>query len=93
MQKKQQFYKPTVYRTGNLLTDDLENYSDTDYEQVVRKKKEKKPTYRDTDYGAEIFGFFLLSYPQNERNVYQFYSVSFAQFVYFLSEVCLLFNF
>ena len=37
--------------------------------------------------------FFLLSFPQNERKIYSFCSVSFAQFVYFLREVCLLFNF
>ena len=32
----------------------------------------------------EIFGFFLLSFPQNERKIYYFFSVSLAQFVYFL---------
>ena len=37
--------------------------------------------------------FFLLSFPQNERKIYYFCSVSFVQFVYFLREVCLLFNF
>ena len=36
---------------------------------------------------CEIFGFFLLSFPQNERKC-----ISFAQFVYFLREVWLLFN-
>ena len=41
---------------------------------------------------CEIFGFFLLLFPQNERKIYKFCSVSFAQFVYFLREVCLLFN-
>ena len=38
--------------------------------------------------GYEMFGFFLLSFPQNERKIYWFRSV-----VYFLREVCLLFNF
>ena len=37
--------------------------------------------------------FYLLSFSQNERKIYWFCSVSFAQFVYFLREVCLLFNF
>ena len=37
--------------------------------------------------------FFLLSFPQKEKKIYQFCSVSFAQFVYFLREVCLLFIF
>ena len=32
---------------------------------------------------CEIFGFFLLKFPQNEKKY-----VSFAQFVYFLREVC-----
>ena len=51
------------------------------------------------DYSAlsnlrcEISGVFLLSFPQNERKIYWFCSVSFAQFVYFLRKVCLLFNF
>ena len=36
----------------------------------------------------EIFVFFLLSFPQNERKC-----ISFAQFVYFFREVCLIFNF
>ena len=36
---------------------------------------------------CEIFDFFLLSFPQNERKY-----ISFAQFVYFLREVCLLFD-
>ena len=31
----------------------------------------------------EIFGFFSLSFPQNERKIY-----SFTQFVYFLRIVC-----
>ena len=35
---------------------------------------------------CEIFCCFLLSFPQNERNIYQFYSVSFAQFAYFFEE-------
>ena len=35
-----------------------------------------------------IWGVFL-SFPQNERKMYQFCSVSFAQFVYFFREVCL----
>ena len=43
--------------------------------------------------GAKYLIFFLLSFSQNERKIYQFCSVSFAQFVYFLREVCLLFNF
>jgi hypothetical protein len=42
---------------------------------------------------CEIFGFFVLSFPQNERKIYQFCSVSFSQLVYFLREVQLLFNF
>ena len=42
---------------------------------------------------CEIFGLFLLSFPQNERRIYYFCSVSFAQFVHILKEVCLLFNF
>ena len=37
--------------------------------------------------------FFLLSFPQNERKICLLCSVSFAQFVHFLREVCLLFNF
>ena len=36
---------------------------------------------------------FLLSFPQNERKIFQFSSVSFAHFVYYMREVCLLFNF
>ena len=43
--------------------------------------------------GAKYLVFFLLSLPQNERKIYKFCSVSFPQFVYFLREVCLLFNF
>ena len=38
--------------------------------------------------GAKYLGGFLLSFPQIERNY-----ISFAQFVYFLREVCLLFTF
>ena len=37
--------------------------------------------------------FFLLLFPQNERKLHQCWSISFAQFVHFLREVCLLFNF
>ena len=52
----------------------------------------QNPAHKDCLYysplGCEIFGFFLLSFPQNERNY-----ISFAQFVCFLREVCLLFNF
>ena len=43
--------------------------------------------------GAKYLGFFLLSFPQNERKIYYLCWVSFAQFVYFLREVCLLINF
>ena len=43
-----------------------------------------------TPIGAKYLEFFLLSFSQNEKkNV----CISFAQFVYFLREVCLLFNF
>ena len=42
--------------------------------------------------GAEYL-FFLLSFPQNEQKIDQFCTYSFAQFVYFLRVVCLLFNF
>ena len=36
-----------------------------------------------------IWGFFILLIPQNERKIYYFCSVSFAQLVYFWREVCL----
>ena len=36
---------------------------------------------------------FLLSFPQKEKTMYQFCSVSIARLVYFLREVCSLFNF
>ena len=42
--------------------------------------------------GAKCLGFFLLSFPQNQRKMYWFCSVSFAQFVYFLREVSLKFG-
>ena len=32
--------------------------------------------------GAKYFGVFVPSFPQNQRKIYHFYSVSFAQFVY-----------
>ena len=40
-----------------------------------------------------IFGFCLLSFSQNERKIYKRRQLSLSQFVYFLREVCLLFNF
>ena len=40
-----------------------------------------------------IFSFCLLSFPQNERKIYKLSQLSLSQFVYFLREVCLLFNF
>ena len=42
---------------------------------------------------CKIFGFCLLSFPQNERKIYKLRQLSLFQFVYFLREVCLLFNF
>ena len=42
---------------------------------------------------CEIFGLRLLSFPQNERKIYRMRQVSLSQFVYFVREVCLLFNF
>ena len=59
---------------------------------VEAKKEQKK-----NDPGAEAalradlgakYLFFLLSFPQNENKC-----ISFAQFVYFLRELCLLYNF
>ena len=46
-----------------------------------------------SDYDAKYLCFYLLLFPQNERKIYQFCSVSFAQFVYFLRDGYLLFNF
>ena len=40
-----------------------------------------------------IFGFCLVSFPQNERKEYKLRQLSLSQFVYFLREMCLLFNF
>ena len=37
--------------------------------------------------------FCLLSFPQNERKIYKLRQLSLSQFVYFLRDVCLLFNF
>ena len=42
---------------------------------------------------CEIFGFFLLSFPQNERKCISFAQLVLLCWVYFLWEVCLLFNF
>ena len=47
--------------------------------------------YRGSDgivLGAKYLSFFLLSFPQNERKY-----ISFAQFVYSLRDLFLLFNF
>ena len=45
------------------------------------------PLLNEVGLRCEIFVFFLLSFPQREKYI------SFAQFVHFLREVCLLFNF
>ena len=42
---------------------------------------------------CEIFNFCRLSFPQNERKMYKLRKLSLSQFVYFLREECLLFNF
>ena len=68
-----------------------ENMVDAETAKLVQNLKERLKTF-DEDLGAKNL-FFLLSFPQNERKIYQFFSLSFAQFVYFLREVCLLFNF
>ena len=43
--------------------------------------------------GCGIFVFCLLLFPQNERKIYKLRQLSLFQFVYFLREVCLVFNF
>ena len=43
--------------------------------------------------GCGIFGFCLLSFPQNESKIYKLRQLSLSQFVCFLMEVCFLFNF
>ena len=40
-----------------------------------------------------IFGFCLLLFRQNERKIYKVSQLNLSQFVYFLREVCSLFNF
>ena len=50
-------------------------------------------THCSTFLGCGIFGFSLLSFPQNKRKIYKLRHLSLSQFVYFLREVCLLFNF
>ena len=51
----------------------------------------QKPYYYPYKLKCEIFGFYLLSFPLNERKIYQFCSVSFCLVCIFLREVCLLF--
>ena len=43
--------------------------------------------------GCGIFGFCLLSFPQNESKIYKLRQLSLSQFVCFLREVCFLFKF
>ena len=49
----------------------------------------------DSTLRCGIFGFCLISFPQNEKKnyTYKLRQVSLSRFVYFLREVCLLFNF
>ena len=47
----------------------------------------------DSSLGCGIFGVCLFLFRQNERKICKLRQFSLSQFVYFLREVCLLFNF
>ena len=47
----------------------------------------------DSSLGCGIFGFCLFLFRQNERKICKLRQFSLSQFVYFLREVCLRFNF
>ena len=65
-----------------------ENMVDAETAKLVQNLKERLKTF-DEDLGAKNL-FFLLSFPQNERKIYYFCSVSFAQFIYYLLDAATL---